>query len=90
MKATRQTSQFKKDVKRVRRRRKDLEKLRVVVEMLVRGQALPANYRDHELTGEFKGIRDRHLEPDWLLLYQADDEELVLIRRGSHADLFRQ
>ena len=90
MRAVRRTTQFKKDVKRVRRRRKDLEKLRVVVEMLVRGQALPANYRDHELTGEFKGIRDRHLEPDWLLLYQADDEELVLIRRGSHADLFRQ
>ena len=85
----RRTTRFKKDVVRVRRRGKNLDKLKTVIEMLARGENLPARYRDHVLCGNLKGIRDCHLEPDWILLYEVADEELILIRTGSHADLFR-
>ncbi len=90
MRSVRRTAQFKKDVKRAKKRGKDLQKLKAVIELLVRGKKLPDRCRDHELTGPFKGIRDCHLEPDWLLLYEANEEEIVLIRTGTHSDLFRQ
>ena len=75
MLSVRYTTQFRKDLKRARRRRKDLEKLKTVIELLDAGDTLPDRYRDHELTGRLKGVRDRHVEPDWLLLYEADDED---------------
>ena len=67
-----------------------MEKLKTVIELLISGEPLPERYRDHELTGKLKGVRDCHIEPDWLLLYEADDEEVILIRTGTHSDLFRQ
>ena len=88
MKSIRRTTQFKKDVKRIQRRGKNLEKLKRVVLLLVEGKPLPAALRDHELTGNWKGIRDLHIEPDWLLLYDTEPDEIVLIRTGSHSDLF--
>ncbi len=88
MKAIRRTTQFKKDVKRIQRRGKNLEKLKRVVKLLVDGEPLPPALRDHELTGNWKGIRDLHIEPDWLLLYENEPDEIVLIRTGSHTDLF--
>ena len=72
----------------MRRRSKDMEKLKRVIALLLSGNPLPPRLRDHELTGPWKGTRDLHIEPDWLLLYEMDDDELVLIRTGSHADLF--
>ena len=74
----------------MRRRGKNFEKLKKVIELLVAGETMPERYRDHELTGNLKGIRDCHIEPNWLLLYERDEEELILIRTGTHADLFRQ
>ena len=90
MKAIRRTTQFKKDVKRARKRGKDFAKLKEVIEKLARGEALEERYRDHVLLGEWKGTRDCHLEPDWLLLYEATEEEVILIRTGTHADLFKK
>lgn len=83
-----QTSQFKKDIKRQRKRGKDLQKLKDMVELFLAGQTLPIKNQDHALTGDWIGWRDCHLEPDWLLIYKLTQEELVLGRTGTHSDLF--
>jgi mRNA interferase YafQ len=85
------TSQFKKDVKLAEKRGKDLSKLRSVLDVLIAGQPLPAEYKDHPLRGNFAGSRDCHLEPDWLLIYTLteNDSHVRLERTGTHSDLFR-
>jgi mRNA interferase YafQ len=82
------SGQFRRDVKRAEKRGKDLRKLRHALELLIAGEALPSSYRDHPLKGDWKGYRDAHIEPDWLLLYRVAEGELHLARTGSHADLF--
>jgi mRNA interferase YafQ len=89
METIRRTSQFKRDVKRMQRRGKDLEKLKGVLESLVKEQRLAPKYRDHVLVGQYKGTRECHIEPDWLLIYELAESEIVLIRTGSRSDLFR-
>lgn len=89
MKRLSQTKQFSKDVKRVARRGKDLEKLRQIVLTLARDGTLDVRHRDHALTGEWKGARDCHIEPDWILIYTSTEAELRLERTGTHSDLFR-
>ena len=89
MKTIRRTAQFKRDVKRLQRQGKDVAKLEKVLESLVEGEDLPAEYRDHVLVGQYKGTRECHLEPDWLLIYESAEGEIILIRTGSHSDLFR-
>ena len=69
-------------------RGRDLGTLREPVEALVTGGALNERYRDHALAGGYRGSRECHIEPDWLLIYERSDRELVLIRTGTHADLF--
>jgi len=83
-----QTTQFKKDVKRQRKRGKDLGKRKSVIELLVSDEELPESLRDHALGGNWKGWRDCHVEPDWVLIYKPLSEELILGRTGSHSDLF--
>lgn len=81
---------FKKDYKLMKKRGFNLDKLKYVINQLVNGNSLEDKYRDHALTGDYKGFRECHIEPDWLLIYQIKDEELVLVlsRTGSHSDLF--
>ena len=69
---------------------KDIDKLFKIVDVLASGEPLPANFRDHDLTGDYKGCRECHIEPDWLLIYKKNNKELILIllRTGSHSDLF--
>lgn len=83
-----QSGRFRRDVKRVRKRGKDMDKLKLVLTMLLEQEPLPAHYNDHPLKGNRKGFRDLHIEPDWLLLYRIDGTELQLARTGTHADLF--
>ncbi|MDO4607903.1 MAG: type II toxin-antitoxin system YafQ family toxin [Clostridia bacterium] len=85
------TNQFKKDLKLAKKQGKDTEKLFEAIEMLANGEALPAKYRDHDLTGDYKGCRECHIEPDWLLVYEIVEDVLVLMlyRIGSHSELFR-
>lgn len=90
MKAIRRTTQFKKDIKRTRKRGKDFARLKDVITRLARGETLADRFHDHPLVGDWKGARDCHIEPDWLLIYAATDDELVLIRTGTHADLFKK
>ena len=87
MKVT-QSTQFKKDAKRQQKRGKDLDKLFDVIDLLISAKDLPASLRDHTLTGNWKGWRDCHIEPDWLLIYKMSPEELVLGRTGTHSVLF--
>ncbi len=87
MKVT-QTTQFRKDAKRLGKRGKDLSKLRSVVDLLLSGSVPPDRLRDHTLSGDWKGWRDCHIEPDWLLIYKLLSDELILGRTGSHSDLF--
>lgn len=82
------TTRFKKDYKRVKRRGYDVSKLIEVIERLARGEKLEQKYRDHPLLGEYANCRECHLEPDWLLIYRLTAEELILIRTGTHSDLF--
>lgn len=81
---------FKKDYKLMKKRGLNLDKLKFVINQLASGNPLEEKYRDHALTRDYKGFRECHIEPDWLLIYQIIDEELVLIlsRTGSHSDLF--
>ncbi len=90
MKKVSQTNQFSKDIKRMRKRGKDLEKLKVVVSILARNEPLDPKHRDHALAGSWKNARDCHIEPDWVLIYTADSQSLRLERTGTHSDLFRK
>ena len=85
------TNQFKKDVKLADRRGKDLAKLKTVLDLLIAGEILPVQYKDHPLRGNFAGSRDCHVEPDWVLIYTlTDDNSHVRFERiGTHSDLFR-
>lgn len=84
------TAAFKRDMKRMVKRNKNLGKLKAILHLLAEETPLPAGYRDHALQGDWKGFRDLHVEPDWLLLYRVQNGELQLARTGSHADLFRE
>lgn len=84
------TSRFKKDYKLIKRQGKSTDKLEAVILMLSNEEALPESMHDHELVGNYRGHRECHLEPDWLLIYRIDHNELTLtaVRTGSHTDLF--
>ncbi len=84
------TSQFKKDYKLAMKRGRDVTALDKVVEMLAEGQTLPEEYNDHSLVGNFRGCRECHISPDWLLIYKLFENVLVLelSRTGTHSDLF--
>lgn len=82
------TNQFKKDVDLARRRGKNLKKLRVVMERLTREETLEARHKDHALRGKFRGRRECHLDPDWLLIYKLDGDDIIFERTGTHSDLF--
>jgi len=90
MKNVSQTRQFSRDVKRTRRRGKNLEKLREIVKLLAEGTPLPSTYRDHPLTGPWQPARDCHIEADWVLIYTIDKQSLRLERTGTHSDLFKK
>lgn len=84
------SSHFRKDLKLAQKRGFDLKKLSSVVDRLASGESLPEKNRDHALTGQYLGFRECHIEPDWLLVYRIDGEELelFLFRTGTHSDLF--
>ena len=84
------SNQFKKDLKLAKKRGLDLGHLTTVVNTLAAQEVLDEKYRDHNLTGKYRGFRECHIAPDWLLVYrvEADELELFLFRTGSHSDLF--
>jgi len=86
----RYTRQFDRDVKRMQRRRKNLEKLKIVIRSLIAEQPLDSIHRDHGLVGTWHGRRECHIESDWLLIYNLDLTQVTFERTGSHSDLFRE
>ena len=84
------TTQFKKDYKRDMKRGLKIELLEKIVELLAMGKVLLEKNRDHELSGNWVGHRECHIQPDWLLIYRIENDVLVLTlaRTGTHSDLF--
>lgn len=86
------TSLFKKELKLLRKRNKDISKLTKVVDTLSKGEKLSLKYRDHQLYNDekFENCRECHIEPDWLLVYKINEDALILflIETGTHSDLF--
>ena len=81
-------NQFKKDFKRLRSAGRNLSILAEVIIKLQKNEEFPQSLRDHSLIGNWKGCRECHLAGDWLLIYQLTEKELILIRTGSHSELF--
>jgi mRNA interferase YafQ len=79
---------FRRDVKLAQRRGKEMSKLRELILLLAKGSPLAPRFNDHPLTGEWKHHRECHLEPDWLLIYKVEGDDLYLVRTGTHSDLF--
>lgn len=79
---------FKKDFKRCEKRGKDVHKLDDVIKALVAEKELPDKYEDHSLIGNYRGFRECHLEPNWLLIYKKTETAVIFVRLGTHADLF--
>jgi mRNA interferase YafQ len=88
MRRIRQQQRFLNDFKRQKRRGKDIADLFAVVELLAQDGELPAAYRPHKLSGEWKGLWECHIEADWLLIYNVTPNEVLLVRTGTHLDLF--
>ena len=84
------TTQFKKDYKKVQKQNKEFEKLKLVIGKLLSQTNLEEQYKDHNLTGKWKNYRECHITPDWLLIYKKTAETLILVRTGSHSDLFKK
>lgn len=84
------TNRMKKDVKLMKKRGKDIEKLVRILSLLANGNSLPVQYKDHPLSGSLRDFRECHIEPDWLFIYQIYEDTLILsaTATGSHADLF--
>ena len=85
------TKRFKKDLKQAKKQGKDIDKLFDIIEKIANDEALDEKYRDHSLAGNYKGTRECHIEPDFLLIYEKIEEVLVLslVRTGSHSELFK-
>lgn len=84
------TSAFRKDLKKLRKRGANLNKLDFVLTKLLNGEVLEERFKDHALIGNYIGFRECNIEPDFLLIYCVDNNKLILtaVRVGSHSDLF--
>lgn len=83
------TTRFKRDVKRIIKRGKDLKKLEFIVTALRSNKPLSPVHKPHKLTGEWRGFWECHIEPDWLLVYDVTDDTVMLAGTGTHTDLFK-
>ena len=88
MRAPSYTTQFERDLKRMRKRGKDLERIKLVLSCLIAEERLDERCKDHALLGNYGGRRECHIEPDWLLVYKLEGSEIIFERTGTHADLF--
>jgi len=82
------SSQFKKDYKRAMKRNLDIGRLDIVIELLMQTGMLPAKYKTHPLKGNYRNFFEAHITPDWLIIWHKQDNNITLVRTGSHSDLF--
>ena len=88
MKKVTPTNQFKSDLKKYQNKQKIVDDLMNVIKMLQAGQKLPEKFKDHKLKGQYSSCRDCHIRPDDVFIYEINDTEVILIRFGSHAELY--
>lgn len=90
MYAVKPTTKFQKDLRLAAKRGYRIDLLTAVIKQLAAGKTLAENYRDHSLKGNYTGCRECHITPDWLLIYEIAEDELILYltRTGTHSDLF--
>lgn len=81
------TNEFKRGLKRMKKRGKNETRIEKVIDLLLNDKALPAKYKDHALIGKYIGFRECHIESDWLLVYAIYKEKLILTATGTHSDL---
>jgi len=84
------TRQFDRDVKRMQRRGKDLEKMKIIIHSLIMEESLDLIHQDHKLIGSWQGRRECHIESDWLLIYKEEEGRVIFERTGTHSDLFQK
>jgi mRNA interferase YafQ len=84
------TRQFERDAKRMKKRGKNLDKLKIIIRCLVAEEPLDAIHRDHRLLGKWQGRRECHIESDWLLVYKTEIDRIIFERTGTHSDLFQK
>lgn len=84
----RTSSQFKKDLKKIKKQNKDLKLLKLIVDIIANGLEIDNKYKNHKLLGKYNSYLELHIQPDWLLIYKIINQELFLARTGSHAELF--
>ena len=82
------SGQFKRDLKRAKKRGKEIAKIKWVITLLIDGGDIPKALLDHPLKSNWKDCRDLHIEPDWLLIYRSTEDVLRFERTGTHSDLF--
>ncbi len=82
------TKQFERDTKQMKKRGKNLEKLKIIIRSIVAEETLDPIHRDHKLIGNWKGRRECYIESDWLLIYLIESDKVVFERTGTHSDLF--
>jgi mRNA interferase YafQ len=82
------THKFIKDLDLMKRRRKNIDKILDVMAMIIWEEPLPAKYREHNLSGDYNGYTECHVEGDWLLIYKLPEGKVVFTRTGTHSDLF--
>ena len=80
---------IKKDFDKIRKQGKRLKLLLDIINILEYNLPIDNKYKDHALKGDYKGFRDIHIQPDWLLIYKIENDKLILYRTGSHSDLFK-
>lgn len=83
------TCQFERDIRRIKKRGKNLEKIKITIRTLLEGEHLDPIHKDHKLIGDYKGRRECHIESDWLLIYKIEEKRIIFERTGRHTDLFK-
>ena len=83
------TRRFDKDVKRMKRQGKNMEKLKLIARSLAGEDSIDPIHRDHQLVGNWQGRRECHIESDWLLIYKIEENQVIFERTGSHSELYR-
>ena len=84
------TRQFERDLKRIKKRGKKVEKLKIILRSLIEEEEIDPIHKDHKLIGNWLGRRECHIESDWLLIYKIEDDHITFERTGSHSDLFNK
>lgn len=80
---------FKKDIEKLKRKKKDMGKLKYVMSHLIENKQLPQRYLNHPLKGNYDDCMECHIEPDWLLVYLKTKKDIIFVRSGTHSDLFK-